>query len=976
MKKLFAFLLLVTFAIGGFAQETHFDFSITNSTGYEFYYRIIDAQNHWVEVTYPCQNGDNYWWGYDKPEGKLILADTITYNGIDYTLVAISDHAFCGCSGLRGTLEFPQTISAIGEGAFKGCSYLSGTLNIPAAMTRIEAETFSGCSSFSGKLALPDYIQYVGNQAFLNCSGFRGMMMLPSSLTFIGEQAFKGCTGINSMSVKSTIVPTTAADAFDEIPTWITINVPHNTKEAYQNATGWSRFANKTIEKSIWTGNAEPWTHGNGTSDDPYLIESAENLAWLAKTVNDRKDVVITHTFSPGGAPYDIYQFHDVKVYQDTCFQLVINIDLRKEENLLWYPIGNMYYINEDEYDGVVFAEHYTNNVFNQPQYYYYSYFSGQFDGDGYMISKAHYYGSHDNMGFFGIIYNATVSNLTIDELLAHPYHGYTIGGLVARANNSTIYNCHTSGEIHNSITGGGIVSIANRCQIEQCTAQIDFSGSLVGGIAGTFVCDTANTSQNAVLNCSFVGNINNAYTAGGIVALCQSVSEGTGSIHVENCFSRGAITKIVTPSGNGTYYIEGDDTEYGGIVGLVNHIDTLFIMNCYSNDTLTGVGSNYDSYKHYIAGILGRADASTTLYIKNCYHAGAITSKTYKGGILAQNTNMTVVRNCFFEEGCAPDDGFGVPMSSDYMKTEAFVNRLNNGSTVFRMDTEPFENDGFPVFGTDGLIFVGAEWYYEILGEDGTVTYQHLECVGDTTINTERPKIIVRSNTQYDRDSHTEVTREYVYEKNGVVYWWNNTLGKFTVLYDFSAEIGDEWTIEVGNETITTRVYESELQYIEGIPYKRLTIADPNNDFSGTVLSSIGHQTSFFPERLMSRGKGFRVDGLRCYWVDDELVYKQGDEDCDAIYAEWHNGIEEDGPSTGSGTWVVYPNPANNILFVETQNFASLQTETYRITNLMGQIVLSGNITAENQQINIANLAEGMYFISVNEQTVKFVVK
>ena len=39
-----------------------------------------------------------------------------------------------------------------------------------------------------------------------------------------------------------------------------------------------------------------------------------------------------------------------------------------------------------------------------------------------------------------------------------------------------------------------------------------------------------------------------------------------------------------------------------------------------------------------------------------------------------------------------------------------------------------------------------------------------------------------------------------------------------------------------------------------------------------------------------------------------------------------------------------------------------------------MGQTVLSGNINAETQQIDIANLPTGMYFINVGEQTAKFV--
>ena len=125
-----------------------------------------------------------------------------------------------------------------------------------------------------------------------------------------------------------------------------------------------------------------------------------------------------------------------------------------------------------------------------------------------------------------------------------------------------------------------------------------------------------------------------------------------------------------------------------------------------------------------------------------------------------------------------------------------------------------------------------------------------------------------------------------------------------------------------------------------------------------------------------MNRGKNYRVTGLRCYWVEGNLIFKINRDDCDAIYAELHNGINEDGPSTGSGTFTVYPNPTDGILFVQTLRATSLPDKTYRITNLMGQTLLTGNISAETQQIDISNLPAGMYFISVGRQTVKFVVK
>ena len=979
MKKLFIITVLMAWAMGSFAQEVHFDFSVINSTGYEIFYRIIDAQNHWVEVTYPCQNGDNYWWGYDKPEGKLILPDTITYQGTDYVLVAIGDHAFCDCSSLRGTLEFPESIQSIGEGAFKGCPNFNGILTIPPRVTRIEDEAFCGCSGFGTRLYLPDSVTYIGARAFQQCS-FRGMLMLPSMLTFIGDEAFKGCSHINNISIKAVAPPTTALNAFDEVPTWIPVAVPYTAKEAYKNAQGWSQFAGGIAEKSYWNGKAKPWTKGSGTSDDPYLIESAENLAWLAKSVNEKQDLVID-TIHIGSSYYCVYRFFDIDVYQDTCFRLVIDIDVNRYEGLYWIPIGNCQYLNDDEYPGIISAPHHTANAAHYASYYI-TQFSGQFDGNNHVIYKAHYessfyiygndYGGNYSycIGLFGIIHNATIQNLTLNSMRTTPYFGYTTGGLVGSAINSTIYNCHISGTITNSRTGGGIVGIADRCRIERCTAQVDFTATLSGGgIAGTFVCDSVNTSQNGVLSCSFIGNISNATSMGGIVALCQSVSEGTGTIRIENCFSRGNLTRIIQDPDN---TIENVDRHFGGIVGEVSNIDTLSILNCYSHDTITNIGANLGNALYYAGGILGYADANATLRIKNSYHVGPINA-IYKGGIIAQNTHMTIIRNSFFEESCAPDDGFGMPMNSDYMKSEAFVNQLNNGSSVYQMDVEPYENDGYPIFGTDGLIFVGAEWYYEIIGEDGTITYQHLQCVGDTTINEERPKVIVRSNTQYDRNETTEVTHEYVYEENGVVYWWNKELQAFTILYDFGAEVGDEWEIKVGSENIVTRVYEMETQIIDGIPYKRMTIGDDNNLFSGTLISTIGHLTSFFPERLLSRGKDYRVDGLRCYWVEDKLVYKQGEEDCDAIYAELHNDIEE---TTDHATFTIYPNPANGTLFVETRLIASLPSQTYRITNLMGQNLLQGSINAGYQQINISELSAGMYFITVGEQTAKFVVE
>ena len=267
---------------------------------------------------------------------------------------------------------------------------------------------------------------------------------------------------------------------------------------------------------------------------------------------------------------------------------------------------------------------------------------------------------------------------------------------------------------------------------------------------------------------------------------------------------------------------------------------------------------------------------------------------------------------------------------------------------------------------------FAGLEWYYEILNENGSITYQHLEYTADTTINHKDVQIIIRTNTLYDKGEHSEVTREYVYGEDGIIYWWNKDLQDFTVLYDYNAEAGDEWEIKVGTQRITMHVDAVEQYEYESQQFRLLQVRDADDLFSGTIVCGVGHLTSFFPEKLMNRGKNYRVEGMRCYWREGELFFKYGEEDCDAVYKVYHNGLDDH----EDDVFAVYPNPTNGVLFVETVCTPSLPGETYRITNLMGQTLMTGQITAETQQIDVSNLQKGMYFITFASETRKFVVR
>lgn len=76
-----------------------------------------------------------------------------------------------------------------------------------------------------------------------------------------------------------------------------------------------------------------------------------------------------------------------------------------------------------------------------------------------------------------------------------------------------------------------------------------------------------------------------------------------------------------------------------------------------------------------------------------------------------------------------------------------------------------------------------------------------------------------------------------------------------------------------------------------------------------------------------------------------------------------------DDNEMTG---FLVYPNPTNGMITVETAHIPSLQK--YRITNLMGQTLMTGQIDGKKQSINVSGLLSGIYFIQLGGVTRKFV--
>lgn len=187
---------------------------------------------------------------------------------------------------------------------------------------------------------------------------------------------------------------------------------------------------------STWGGNvATGYRFGNGTSTSPYLISSAEELAYMASQVNNGNE------------------------YEGTYFQLITDIDLNNQE---WTPIGTVDYS-----------------------------FRGVFDGGGYSISNVKistdtsigYYETF-SYGFFGSIGGGTtyttIRNVEFDNVnvdIKFSGTAYYSGGVHVGCVTGTMYS---SSEIKNVIVKNSTISDSSTIQLATADFQL-----FVGGIAG-----------------------------------------------------------------------------------------------------------------------------------------------------------------------------------------------------------------------------------------------------------------------------------------------------------------------------------------------------------------------------------------------------------------------------------------------------------------------------------------------------------
>jgi hypothetical protein len=420
---------------------------------------------------------------------------------------------------------------------------------------------------------------------------------------------------------------------------------------------------------SIWDGTAEIWTHGSGTQEDPFLIESAQNLAYIAVKTNE----------------YLQNSHENRMMYADTCFLLTVDIDFGADAGMEWEPIG----IN-----GTAWGK---------------GRFSGHFDGGGHSFTNLTI--SNDDADFFGIfgyMEGGSLKNIVVEGNDINISHIYTYGngpvGLLLGygidvtiencVNNANVYwetinidtgNCNLGG-LFGCLVNSSITNCHNHGDISAPESTIMYNGPKCGGIAGCF-------NNCVVSDCSNYGHI---YFKNGEYFLVNYIYGGGIA---------GVMTGTITNcSNNGNLYFEGDVSgdpllkAVGGIIGYTasEFGGSLVVGNCYSNCNINVVDD--DTEPSWAGGIVGYITDTINVTIQNCYCASSDMLTDYTGGIVGRANDNTAVNNCYYINALTSVNDYGSPKPESEMRTQEFVDLLNDGGDVYAMDLL-YVNGGFPIF-------------------------------------------------------------------------------------------------------------------------------------------------------------------------------------------------------------------------------------------------------------------------------------
>lgn len=264
--------------------------------------------------------------------------------------------------------------------------------------------------------------------------------------------------------------------------------------------------------QQVWTGMvAEAYESGNGTAASPYTIATAEQLAKLAKDVNE------VANWSKGK---HFKLTANIVLNQNVLNNGALNTSGKHKE---WPVIG--YFNSATDYRA----------------------FQGEFDGDGHTISGIYINNSNTYIGLFRMAESAIIKNMGITD--SYVYANANIGAVAGFVRDSKVLNCYNAGRVdgYGSYHGGIVGLSSGNSLVANCYNYGVVAGkNNIGGIVGRNGEGTLSASE--IRNCFNRGVVTSTGTnRGGITP------ENNVGCKVTNCYFVSAITPLGIMTNKGT---------------------------------------------------------------------------------------------------------------------------------------------------------------------------------------------------------------------------------------------------------------------------------------------------------------------------------------------------------------------------------------------------------------------------------------
>ena len=226
-------ILLALAFIGSFTTADAYNFMVNG-----VYYNI-NGENATVTYIdyYEYDNGQNVYGvnrynRKNKYKGHVTIPETVTFDGMSYTVTSIDDYAFANCGSLTD-VSIPNTISYIGSYGFYNC-YSLKNISIPESVTILSDYIFTGCSDLE-HLVIPNSITSIGYYTFTNCSGLKSIVIGNSVCNI--NYAFGNCS-----PTYLTCFATTPPSSSGGVNSAAILYVPFESVELYRTSSGWNYF--------------------------------------------------------------------------------------------------------------------------------------------------------------------------------------------------------------------------------------------------------------------------------------------------------------------------------------------------------------------------------------------------------------------------------------------------------------------------------------------------------------------------------------------------------------------------------------------------------------------------------------------------------------------------------------------------------------------------------------------------------------